>query len=78
MFNRPIKLRVCLTANAKVATVLGSIPASSDTVKSKGQQMKQCGIITVTVALILIVQEVIFYASKIHSRPFFQVRPRLS
>ncbi len=31
-----------LTANAKVATVLGSIPASSDTVDSEGRQMKQC------------------------------------
>jgi hypothetical protein len=31
-----------LTANAKVATVLGSIPASSDTVESEGRQMKQC------------------------------------
>jgi hypothetical protein len=31
-----------LTANAEVATVLGSIPASSDTVESKGRQMKQC------------------------------------
>ncbi len=30
-----------LTANAKVATVLGSIPASSDTVESEGRQMKQ-------------------------------------
>jgi hypothetical protein len=29
-------------ANAKVVTVLGSIPASSDKVKSKGQQIKQC------------------------------------
>ncbi len=27
---------------AKVATVLGSIPASSDTVESEGRQMKQC------------------------------------
>ncbi len=27
-----------LTANAEVATVLGSIPASSDTVESEGQQ----------------------------------------
>jgi hypothetical protein len=34
-----------LTANAVVATVLGSIPASSDTVKSKGRQMKQCWIL---------------------------------
>ena len=33
-----------LTANAVVATVLGSIPASSDTVKSEGRQMKQCWI----------------------------------
>jgi hypothetical protein len=33
-----------LTANAKVATVLGSIPASFDTVESKGRQMKQCWI----------------------------------
>ncbi len=31
-----------LTANAKVATVLGSIPASSDTVESERRQMKQC------------------------------------
>ncbi len=30
-------------ANVKVATVLGSIPESSDTVESEGQQMKQCG-----------------------------------
>ncbi len=33
-----------LTANAKVAIVLGSIPASSDTVESEGRQMKQCWI----------------------------------
>ncbi len=33
-----------LTANAKVATVLGSIPASSVTVESEGRQMKQCWI----------------------------------
>jgi hypothetical protein len=33
-----------LTANAEVATVLGSIPASSDTVESEGRQMKQCWI----------------------------------
>jgi hypothetical protein len=32
---------VRLTANAEVATVLGSIPAYSDTVKSEGRQMKQ-------------------------------------
>jgi hypothetical protein len=31
-----------LTANAEVAIVLGFIPASSLTVKSEGQQMKQC------------------------------------
>jgi hypothetical protein len=31
-----------LTANAKVATVLVSIPASSDTVESEVRQMKQC------------------------------------
>ncbi len=30
-----------LAVNAKVATVQGSIPASSDTVKSAGPQMKQ-------------------------------------
>jgi hypothetical protein len=30
-----------LTANAKVATVLGPISASSDTVESEGRQMKQ-------------------------------------
>jgi hypothetical protein len=33
-----------LAVNAKVAKVLGSITASSDTVKSEGRQMKQCGI----------------------------------
>ncbi len=33
-----------LTANIEVATVLGSIPASSDTVESEGPQMKQCWI----------------------------------
>jgi hypothetical protein len=33
-----------LTANAVVATVLHSIPASSDTVESEGRQMKECGI----------------------------------
>jgi hypothetical protein len=31
-----------LTAKAKVATILGSIPASSDTVESEVRQMKQC------------------------------------
>jgi hypothetical protein len=31
-----------LTANAVVATVLGSIPASSDTRESEGRQMKHC------------------------------------
>ncbi len=30
-----------LTASAEVATVLGSIPASTDTVESEGRQMKQ-------------------------------------
>jgi hypothetical protein len=34
----------CLTANAEVATVLGSISASSDTVESEGRRMKQCWI----------------------------------
>ncbi len=33
-----------LTANAEVATVLCSIPASSDTMESEGRQMKQCWI----------------------------------
>ncbi len=33
-----------LTANAEVATVLGSIPTSSDKVESEGRQMKQCWI----------------------------------
>ncbi len=33
-----------LTANAVVATVLGSVQASSDTVESEGRQMKQCWI----------------------------------
>ncbi len=30
-----------LTANAAIAIVLGSIPATSDTVESEGRQMKQ-------------------------------------
>ncbi len=33
-----------LTANAEVATVLGSLPASPDTVEYEGRQMKQCWI----------------------------------
>ncbi len=32
---------VCHAPNVEVATVLGSIPASSDTVESEGRQMKQ-------------------------------------
>ncbi len=39
MYNRFVQ---SMTANAKVAKVLGSIPASSDTVESEGRQMKQC------------------------------------
>jgi hypothetical protein len=31
----------CLAINAKVATVLGSIPASSDAAESEGRQIKQ-------------------------------------
>jgi hypothetical protein len=31
-----------LTANIKVATVLGSIPAFSDTMESEGRQTKKC------------------------------------
>jgi hypothetical protein len=31
-----------LAVNAKTATVLGSIPASSDPVESEGRLMKQC------------------------------------
>jgi hypothetical protein len=31
-----------LTGYVKVTTVLGSIPASSDTVESEGRQKKQC------------------------------------
>jgi len=31
-----------LAVNANVATVLGSIPVSSDKVESEGRQMKQC------------------------------------
>ncbi len=31
-----------LAVKAKVATPLGSIPASSDTVESEGRRMKQC------------------------------------
>jgi hypothetical protein len=32
------------SANAKVATVVGSIPAYSETAESEGRQMKQCSI----------------------------------
>ncbi len=38
------KNRQRMKANAEVATVLGSIPSSSDTVESEGRQMKQCWI----------------------------------
>ncbi len=38
----PVDRLVRLTVNDKVATALGSIPASSDTVESEGRQMKQC------------------------------------
>jgi hypothetical protein len=31
-----------LAVNAKVATVLGSIPATNDTVEFEGRQLKQC------------------------------------
>jgi hypothetical protein len=41
MYNRFVQ---SMTANAKVATVPRSIPASSDTVESEGLQMKQCWI----------------------------------
>ncbi len=37
-----------LTVDAKVAIVLGSIPASSDTVESEGRQKKQCWITYIT------------------------------
>jgi hypothetical protein len=33
-----------LTANAKAATVLSSVPASSDTMELEGRQIKQCWI----------------------------------
>ncbi len=36
------EIQPSLTANAEVATVLGSIPASSDIVESEARQMKQC------------------------------------
>ncbi len=42
-FNRRVKLER-LTANAEVATVLGSISASSDTLESEWRQIKQCWI----------------------------------
>jgi hypothetical protein len=35
-------VREGLTANVKVTAVLGLIPASSDTVKSEGRQLRQC------------------------------------
>jgi hypothetical protein len=40
---RPSRVvRASMTANAVGATVLGSIPVSSDTVESEGRQMKRC------------------------------------
>ncbi len=36
------KVRTLCAANAPVATVLGSIPASVGTVESEERQMKQC------------------------------------
>jgi hypothetical protein len=49
-FHKPSELKMIfsrvvrehLTVNAQVATVVGSIPASSDTVESEGRQTKQC------------------------------------
>jgi hypothetical protein len=41
MSGKADKILERLTANAKVAADLGSIPSSSDTVKSEGRQMKQ-------------------------------------
>jgi hypothetical protein len=42
-FNKPtVHLLERLTANAKVATILFLIPASSDIVESEGRQTKQC------------------------------------
>jgi hypothetical protein len=38
-----------LAVDAKVATVLGSFPASSDTVESEGRQMKQCWIMYIKI-----------------------------
>jgi hypothetical protein len=38
------RVRASDWANAKVATLLGSIPASTDTVESEGRQEKQSGI----------------------------------
>jgi hypothetical protein len=35
-------VREHLTADAQVTTVLGSIPAYSDTVECEGRQIKQC------------------------------------
>jgi hypothetical protein len=37
---RVVRVSGILDVNAKVATFLGSIPASSDTVESEGWQMK--------------------------------------
>ncbi len=48
-----------LTAYVEVATVLGSILASSDTVESEWRQMKQCGIM---------------YFQKNHKNPLLQIR----
>ncbi len=39
---RSSQVVLSLAVNAKVATVLGSIPASSNTVESVGRKMKQC------------------------------------
>jgi hypothetical protein len=39
-YSRAVRASGCL--GHKVATVLDSVPASSDTVESEGRQMKQC------------------------------------
>jgi hypothetical protein len=44
MISSPVRMKssLGLTANAPVATVLGSIPASVGIVESEGRQIKQC------------------------------------
>jgi hypothetical protein len=69
---------IFLTANAKVATVLGSIPASSDTVESDGRQMKQGWITYIKSSYVLQAEDSFTVASVSDHYPEAPLLSRLS